>query len=67
MDAVDALMDIARGLVAALYWWGVGRDESRVGRFGRPDPEALTILAVPVLNYATRAEAALRRAQDAVR
>ena len=66
MDAVEPLVHIARGLVAALYWWGVDRDESAVGRLGRPDPEVLTILAVPVLDYATRAEAALRRAQEAV-
>jgi hypothetical protein len=67
MDAVEPLVDIARGLVAALYWWGVDRDESAVGRFGRPDPEAITIMAVPILDYSTRAALALRRAQDTLR
>ena len=57
---------MARGLVATLCWWGVVKEESPVGRFTRPDPEAMTFLAVPMLDYTARVMAAVRRAQDAL-
>ena len=66
VDAAEPLVEIARGLVATLYWWCVDRDGSAIGRFGRPDPEAITIMAVPILDYATRAAEALGRAQKAI-
>lgn len=66
LDATEPLADIARGLVAALHWWGADRAESQVGRVSRPDPEAIAFLAVPVLDYSLRAAAAVRRAKEAL-
>ena len=62
-DAVRPMLALAEGLVVALHWWAADRDASTAGRFRVPGMEALEFIAVPMLDYAHRARAAVDAAR----
>lgn len=66
-DAVRPLTLLAEGLIVALHWWAADRATSTVGRFDPPDLDALAFFLVPLLDYSTRARAAIDDARAAAR
>ena len=58
-DAVRPLLDMAAGLMAASHWWTNDRADSAIGRATPPDLGTIELLLLPMLDYATRARAAL--------
>ena len=62
-DAVRPLALLAEGLIVALHWWAADRATSTLGRFDPPDLDALAFFLVPLLDYSTRARAAVDAAR----